>query len=193
MIKKSHYLKTYYNNSIKNIYSSKFIYDCVNDIPKIESLRLTIESSEIKKTHFLAIYILSKGFLPYMKKYNKRKSARVLQTQKGDRFFFSDIKKYNVFFLLSFFFQKLATANLNTEQSPYFLKKNQTKLVLWNTPLVDEIKKLQSPQGYIPSIPIGFSFKLSKKNKNTLYERLFFLRSLGFLNFQEITDLDFAQ
>jgi hypothetical protein len=190
MINKSHYLKSYYNYTSKHLITSKFIYDCVNDIPKIDNLRLTIESNDIKKAHYLAIFILSKGFLPYLKKYYKKKNARSNIITKSDRFFFLDIKKNNIFPIISFVMQKLLIGNINTEQSPLSITKNQAKFILWNTPLVSEIKKLQSPHGYIPNIPIGFSFKLSNNGNNTLYEKLFFLRHMHLISFQEIPGLD---
>jgi hypothetical protein len=190
MLKKSHYLKSYYNTTCKNIMASKFIYDCVNDIPKIDNLRLTIESDDIKKAHYLAIFIISKGFLPYLKKYYKKKNTRTNTITKSNRFFFLDIKKHNIFSILSFVVNKLLVGNINTEKSPINITKNKTKFVLWNTPLVGEIKKLQSPHGYIPNIPIGFNFKVSKNEKNTLYEKIFFLRILHFVSFDEISNLD---
>jgi hypothetical protein len=130
MLRKNQYLKAYYNNTIKNIFTSKFIYGCVNDIPKIENLRLTIESDEIKKAHYLAIYVFSKGFLPYLKKYYKKKNTRLNLITKSNKFFFLDIKKHNIFPLLSFFFNKLLPGNINTEQSPLSITKKQTKIVL---------------------------------------------------------------
>jgi hypothetical protein len=190
MLEKKHYLKNYYKNNLKHLFTSKFIYDCVNEIPKIESLRLFVESNDIKKTHYLAVYLLSKGFTPYVKRFNKKKGIKFGQSPKTNKFFFIDIKKYAMFSFFSFFFNKLSNNNLATEQSPFFLKKNQTKVVLWNTPLVEEIKKLQSQQGYISNIPLGFLIKLSKNNKNTMYERAFLLRLLGFISFREIQDLD---
>lgn len=190
MLEKKYYLKNYYRNNLKHLFTSKFIYDCVNEIPKIESLRLFIESNDIKKTHYLAVYLLSKGFIPYIKRFNKKKNTKYGQTSKTNKFFFIDIKKYAMFSFFSFFLNKLSNNNLVTEQAPFFLKKNQTKVVLWNTPLVAEIKKLQSQQGYISNIPLGLLVKLSSNNKNTIYERLFFLRLLGFISFQEINELD---
>lgn len=190
MLKKEYYLKNYYRNNLKHLFTSKFIYGCVNEIPKIESLRLFVELHDIKKTHYLAVYLLSKGFIPYVKRFNKKKNTKFGQTSKTNKFFFIDIKKYAMFSFFSFFLNKLLNNNLVTEQPPFFLKKNQTKVVLWNTPLVGEIKKLQSQQGYVSNIPLGLLIKLSKNNKNTIYERLFFLRLLGFIGFQEINELD---
>jgi hypothetical protein len=130
MIKKSHYLKLYFNYTSKNLITSKFIYDCVNDIPKIDNLRLTIESNDIKKAHYLAVFILSKGFLPYLKKYYKKKNARSNVITKSNRFFFLDIKKNNIFPIISFVMQKMLVGNINTEQAPLSITKKQTKFVL---------------------------------------------------------------
>jgi hypothetical protein len=190
MTKNYHFLQTYHNTTLKNILSSKFIYDKVNDIPKIKDLTLTIESTDVKKSQYLFLCMLCKNSRPYLKKHYKKINNRNTNLSKTHKIFFTQTKKYYIFKILSFFLNKLSANNINTENAPLRFTKTNTKIILWNTPITEETRKLQSLQGYTPNIPLGLNFKFPQGRVITIYQKLFYLRTSNFISFQEIEGLD---
>lgn len=190
-MKKKNYLTSYYRGFIKKLFISKFIYDSVNDIPKIRGLRLSIESGDVKKAHYLVAYIFSKGFLAYLKKYYIKKTTREYFSVKGNSFFFLDIKKYNLPQILYLLLYKLLLGNVSTEKLPFCINRKQTKIILWNTPVINELKTLELQNEYLPNIPLSLNFTLSlKKKSNTLSEKLFFLQTYSLINLNKSYNFD---
>jgi hypothetical protein len=185
-------LKKYTNSILKNLLSSQFVYNDLNLLPRIQAIRIQIQSKRRKNVYFFFLWLLTNQ-RPYARKFNRSQKTFVNSLIKTKPKLFrlhSQMSSKRIYVLLQEFLFELISIQLNYEKKIWRFADNCIELKIPTVVLTQRISILFATNNYFPEIPLKVRLYWSR---SSAFERIFFLRALKVLtSTQRITALDFA-
>lgn len=169
-------LNRYYNKTLRHVFSSQFVAKNIREVPTLNQFALSIESKKIKKTHYLFIYLLTKGKKGHMIKYNipwkfKTQIARVNKNSK----ILCRLSTTTTEKVLHIILFKMFPQVFPAEKKVLKLTEHLVKLIVYQVPLLEESLALQSNNGYLINISLTLNLEIPYA---TFYSKLFLVKTL---------------
>jgi len=170
-------LNRYYTKTLRHIFSSQFVLQNINNIPKFSNFILSSEPKKIKKTHYMFIYLLSGEKKAHIIKFKvpaklKKQFLRIKKQHK----LICRLSRRKIQKVLNQILFNILPELYTSEKKTLQINQSTVKILIFQTPLIKQSLALKSRSGYLTTIPLSLNFHFPH---TSLYQKIFLLRMMG--------------